>query len=253
MFEGGLPGWLFSSPADRQGPLRRLPSPMPGVELWQVDLDSPVRSQALACLDADELQRAGRMRHERDRHRFLGGRVWLKHLLARSAGCSIDEVRLVPGLHGKPLMLQPDPAVTFSLGRGGHRALIAISRRVCVGVDIEPWRPIPDAALLADAHFDAQERADWAVTPAAERDRAFLRLWVRKEACLKAWGVGLGLDPAQVCVGLVTGIRRVEPPQPSLGGAVEVVNLTWQDTGGFEAALSMGAVRPDAAADASWL
>lgn len=244
MFEGGLSGWLFASPVDRQGPLRRLPSPLPGVQLWQVDLDAPLRAQAMECLDAQEMQRAGRFRHERDRQRFIGGRVWLKHLLARAAGCSIVEVQLATGAQGKPQMLQPDPDLHFNLSRSGHRAMIGIARGVPVGLDLEQWRVIPDASLLADEHFDAEERASWAEVPASQRDRAFLRLWVRKEACLKAWGIGLGVDPRRVPVGLVTTERRVEPPDPSLGGALQVVSLTLQDNSGFEAALSLGAMEP---------
>lgn len=244
MFEGGLSAWLFSTPADRQGPLRRLPSPLPGVQLWQIDLDAPLRAQAVACLDGDEMYRAGRFRHERDRQRFIGGRVWMKHLLARAVGCSVEEVLLTASAEGKPQMLQPDPTLTFNLSRSGHWAMMAIARGGPVGVDVEHWRPIPDAALLADEHFDAEERASWAQLPAAQRDRAFLRLWVRKEACLKAWGVGLGLDPCRVPVGLATTQRRVEPPDPSLGGALHVVSLALQDNSGFEAALSLGAMEP---------
>jgi phosphopantetheinyl transferase len=211
------------------------------VQLWQVDLDAPLRAHTATCLDAEEVQRAGGIHPERDRHRFIGGRVWLKHLLARSAGVRIDEVRLASGTHGKPHMLLPDPELTFNTSRSGRRGLIAIARSSPVGIDIEAWRPIPDASLLVEEHFDADERLAWAQTPVADRDRAFLRLWVRKEACRKAWGFGWGHDLACIPAGLVTAERRIDPLDAGVHGSLQVANLGLQDDAGYEAALSLGA------------
>jgi 4'-phosphopantetheinyl transferase len=54
----------------------------------------------------------------------------------------------------------------------------------------------------------AEERAAFAALPEDQRKTAFLRLWTRKEALLKADGRGLMHDPRQVTVGLDDGEMR---------------------------------------------
>ncbi|MFR1532787.1 MAG: 4'-phosphopantetheinyl transferase family protein [Bilophila wadsworthia] len=59
-----------------------------------------------------------------------------------------------------------------------------------VGVDVEPVRPLPEAMLIACRWFSAPE-IRW-IAASDDRDRAFLRCWVCREAFLKATGEGLG-------------------------------------------------------------
>ena len=59
-----------------------------------------------------------------------------------------------------------------------------------VGVDVEPVRPLPEAMLIACRWFSAPE-IRW-IAESDDRDRAFLRCWVCREAFLKATGEGLG-------------------------------------------------------------
>ncbi|MBL8331286.1 MAG: 4'-phosphopantetheinyl transferase superfamily protein [Rubrivivax sp.] len=231
--------WL-SNPSDPHGPLRRLPSPLPGARLWLIDLDEPLYPRALDGVSEDEVQRALRLRFERDRQRFLTGRVWLRQLLAHDLGCEPRDLQLVSGAHGKPALQGPDPSLTFNMSHSGHRALVALSRDVPVGVDIELHRRMPDARALAHAHFDAEEVAAWSAQPSSERERAFFRLWTRKEACLKAWGMGLALEPARVHVGLLPQAAAVHPPAPDLGGPLTVASVPLADNAGYEAALSLG-------------
>ncbi len=62
-----------------------------------------------------------------------------------------------------------------------------------MGVDLEPLREVPDLAGVAACAFRPGELS--AFRAAGGDSRAFLRLWTRKEALLKALGIGLaGLD-----------------------------------------------------------
>jgi 4'-phosphopantetheinyl transferase len=56
---------------------------MLGVELWRVDLDTPLGDALHADLQPQELERAARFAFERDRRRYLNGRHALRALLAQ--------------------------------------------------------------------------------------------------------------------------------------------------------------------------
>ena len=71
---------------------------------------------------------------------------------------------------------------------------------------------MPDAAQLAEAHFTEDECEALALLHGPERERAFLHCWTRKEACLKAVGLGLGLDTRCFHVGIEADARSVWLP-----------------------------------------
>lgn len=74
---------------------------------------------------------------------------------------------------------------------------MAVTRGRRVGIDVERLRPVPDALAVARSLFCPVEVAALEAVSAAERDEAFLRCWIRQEACLKASGEGLGGAPAR--------------------------------------------------------
>ncbi|RYF66751.1 MAG: 4'-phosphopantetheinyl transferase superfamily protein, partial [Comamonadaceae bacterium] len=91
----------------------------------------------------------------------------------------------------------------FNLSHSQGVGLIALSAEAEVGVDVELVRPMGDVTALADNYFDgAEQSALAAIGPGPARDLAFFRCWTRKEACLKAAGIGLGLDTRSFHVGV---------------------------------------------------
>jgi phosphopantetheinyl transferase len=94
---------------------------------------------------------------------------------------------------GKPFLRDVD-GLSVSVAHAAHMTLVAISRDGDVGVDVEHrtrkgLRSLPAYAL------GEGERAELRRVPATVREEAFLTYWVRKEAILKAAGVGLGVEP----------------------------------------------------------
>jgi 4'-phosphopantetheinyl transferase len=128
-------------------------------------------------------------------------------------------------------------ALSVSLTHAPGLALVAVTdgSDVGVGVDVELVRPAPAAtiaqALLSSTEADTLERL-----AAPERDRAFARAWVRKEAVLKALGTGLAVDSRLVEVGAGDEAARVAATPL---GAVAVTDV---DLGSIGHAGHVGAV-----------
>ena len=69
--------------------------------------------------------------------------------------------------------------------------LIAVSLDGELGVDLERLRTISEAARIVESYFSSAEQAQFAALEEPLSASAFLRGWTRKEAILKAKGVGL--------------------------------------------------------------
>ena len=102
------------------------------------------------------------------------------------------------GAQGKPYA--PDlPDLHFNLSHAGADVLLAFARGVPVGVDLERIDRRVAIDAIAQRHFASAEASGLAALAPARRRGAFLDLWTRKEAVLKALGEGLSY-----------GLQRVE-------------------------------------------
>lgn len=195
--------------------LERVPHALPAdVELWWVDLDAYAEVVALDGLSAHEYARGARMAFGRDARRYLAGRHALRQVLANELGRSPEGLVIEPDEFGKPHLLPAGP-LHFNLSHSAHEGLIGVSRDNPIGVDIEIVHQVVDADALAGAHFTDDERADWSRAGEPLRDRTFLVCWTRKEACVKALGVGLSAQAASIDAGCAPDKRVVAIP---LGG-----------------------------------
>lgn len=174
-----------------------------------VDLDASHGPQDAAVLSAPEAARCARLRFAADRARYTTAHATLRHLLAQQgAPAAADRLELREGPLGKPWLAQ-QPGLRFSLSHSQGLALIAIGRHGPLGADIERLRPMPDALGLARCCLTPRENAALGRLPRAHRDRALLTCWTRKEACLKATGLGLQVPLRMLEVGLAPALRRV--------------------------------------------
>jgi 4'-phosphopantetheinyl transferase len=80
--------------------------------------------------------------------------------------------------------------LNFSLSRSESKALVAISDKYEVGIDLERIRPIPEWRSITSGFFTSGELAYLDGLGKAAGTH-FLRLWTLKEAVLKTTGDGL--------------------------------------------------------------
>jgi len=162
------------------------------VRVWSVRLDAD-EAQLHACealLSADELERARRFRRPDLRRRYSVAHALLRRVLAAELGTNGAGLRFESGPHGKPA-LRDWPQLRFNLSHAGDLALYALAWRREVGVDLEQATPEVEIDPVARQMFSADERDALAALPLDERRQAFFRIWTRKEAYVKALGLGL--------------------------------------------------------------
>jgi len=169
--------------------------------LWQVDLDATPAPQAVASLSESEWERARRFVFKRDRNRFIAAHAALRETLSAECGIPASMLEFAVGPFGKPSLVDHF-GLRFNLSHSQSLALIAVCDDAEVGADVELLRPMPDAEALAETYFTPTERRALAALAPEARDRAFLCCWTRKEACLKATGMGLSVDTRSFEVGV---------------------------------------------------
>jgi len=172
--------------AGLEGYATRLPA-VESVDLWRIDLDRPVPG-SLALLNAEERARASRFVFDRDRTRFVAGRAVQRLILAGYTGGAPEALRFELGPYGKPHL---SAGLAFSYSGSGACGLLAVGGDRPLGVDVEWVREVSDAAALARGVFTPEELAAWRIR-GDDPGAGFLRVWTRKEATLKALGLGLG-------------------------------------------------------------
>jgi 4'-phosphopantetheinyl transferase len=185
------------------------------IHIWTAQLDGgaedrPVESETLSL---EEIDRAGRFRFEHDRRRFIVARAALRLLLAGYLGIKPASLRIVSGPRGKP-ELAPGAWgwLKFNLSRSEDLAVFAIGRDRELGVDVERVRTEIDFEPLVDRVLSVAERGALDKLAPEARRQAFYRCWTRKEAYLKALGVGLavGLHELDVTNDHVKPLTRVQ-------------------------------------------
>jgi 4'-phosphopantetheinyl transferase len=186
-------------------PVRLLTS-IDEVHVWSASRRMPREHliRLAGTLSEDEHDRAERYVSKSVRDRFIAGRGALRTLLGRYLGCDPRSVHFRFGGEGRPELafFQNDAGLDFNVSHSHDLTLIAIARGRRIGIDLERIRPIPEVEAIVRDFFTATERADWASLPEDERLGAFFDGWTRKEAVLKAIGVGLSVSPGGVEVSL---------------------------------------------------
>jgi 4'-phosphopantetheinyl transferase len=112
-------------------------------------------------------------------------------LLGAYSGLPPTALRFQYGPQGKPFLEGSD--VQFNLSHSGNLALFAFARSRALGVDLEATDRAVEGDALAARFFSPAENAELAALPPEVRQAAFFACWTRKEAYIKATGLGLSL------------------------------------------------------------
>jgi 4'-phosphopantetheinyl transferase len=164
------------------------------VHLWCVSLtpQTIVNLDLFALLAPDERERAERFRSPTDQARYVATRGWLRRLLSSYLQSDSSSVELVEDDNGKPrLSLASLQWLNFNLAHSHELAVYAFAPDREVGVDVEWIRSDLDVDGIARRYLSDAQRETLSALPTDRRLPTFFEFWARKEAVLKAMGVGL--------------------------------------------------------------
>ncbi len=176
------------------------------VHVWRASLDIPDEQieKLLKTLSPDERKRSEKYHFRRDRQNFVAARGILRNILAGYLGTEPEKIIFSYSPYSKPFLSGPfsDRDLSFNLSHAKDLAMYAVTRKRKVGIDIEYPRQEFQWNDIVERCFSSPEKAELLALPEKNRHRAFFTYWTRKEAFLKANGIGLSTEIKDVNVTL---------------------------------------------------
>ena len=173
-----------------------------GLELWLMRVADVEPTQLdPSLLDRNERARAAQLARPDDRLRYLAAHVLLRQLLAAHLNLPPQDIAYLRepcprcgAPHGRPAVDRPSRPLHFSLSRSAGLVLIGVAPTP-IGVDVEI---LPSRETVAEVSglLHAAERTEILSAAPSRRTQVFASIWTRKEAYLKAVGMGITADLA---------------------------------------------------------
>lgn len=170
--------------------------------VWRIALNNEAWVIRLwPLLDKEEQARAKRFRTLDLQNRYIIAHGALRLLLADACQQPPASLRLVRNPWGKPALADTNSPV-FNLTHARDLALCAVTMAGEIGIDVEALRPSPvvERLDLVRRFFSAEEYHVLSTLDQQTFVSAFFRCWTRKEAYIKAKGIGLSLPLNQFSI-----------------------------------------------------
>jgi 4'-phosphopantetheinyl transferase len=167
------------------------------VDIYSVRLEAEAaRLESLnEILAPQERERAMRFRFAEHQREYIVCRGTLREVLAPYVEQKPAHIEFNYNRHGKPSVRdsQRSSEVRFNVSHSKGWALLAVTRGSEVGIDIERVDSRFAADQIPERYFSPREVAQLRALPEDQQTAAFFRCWTRKEAYIKARGLGLAL------------------------------------------------------------
>jgi 4'-phosphopantetheinyl transferase len=177
------------------------------IHVWQTALDANGQNlgELESTLSPEEIARADRFHFVKDRNRYVVARGLLRKLLGRYLHQAPATLEFSYGEFGKPSLARGDVAsrICFNLSHSSSLIVYAFARGRNLGIDVEQVRPESAGEGIAQRYFSKREVSDLRMLPPEARVEGFFHCWTRKEAYLKATGMGLQIPLDSFSVSLL--------------------------------------------------
>ncbi len=146
-------------------------------------------------LAIDEAKKSAQFYFEKDRERFIVTHGLLRKLLAGYTNTPPAQLNFQYNIYGKPALASSvqKKLLDFNLSHTQDLIVYAFTSIRAIGIDIEYRRTDIEYEQLARRYFSPFEHAELRRLPLPLRQQAFFDCWTRKEAYIKARGMGLSL------------------------------------------------------------
>ncbi len=186
------------------------------LHMWQFSLQQQEQKTLLlkALLSREERAKSERFSTALLQCRFVAARASLRVIIASYLNAEPSEIEFEYGQFCKPAIKTKGASLQFNMAHSNDLGVIAITSEKHVGIDVEHVSTVVDMDNIVAHAFSPYERSVYSAIPADLRANVFLRCWTRKEAYMKATGMGLSLPPDKFDVTLIPGeiprLLRVE-------------------------------------------
>lgn len=141
-------------------------------------------------LSLSEIKKADSFRFKTDSNCYVYAHGMLRKIVSENIQSPPELLKISSDEYGKPY-LENNRIIKFSLSHTKGFVAIAITRYREVGVDIEKKVPMDNLNNIANKIMSNQEFLEFKTLDLINRIEFFFRCWVRKEAVVKAWGMGI--------------------------------------------------------------
>jgi len=151
-------------------------------------------------LSEDEKSKADRFKRESDYACYVSVHALLRIELSKQLKMKARSIKIGESKYGKPFI--PGADLSFSLSRTKNLFAFVVGKsNEYLGIDIEQIKPDIDFATIAHNYFSLREQQIvLSYSNIADQKCAFFQIWTRKEALLKALGIGLNAELSKVQV-----------------------------------------------------
>ena len=166
------------------------------IEVWTARPTALLRAHScLQLLTDDDWFSLQKIRDSAIRYSATAARVLLRLALSNAVDREIDpfDWRFDVSEHGKAAVAQDLPRVNFSVAHVDELSVVAVSRGLDVGIDVESVDQNVSEGLMA-GYCHRDERSAVRDLPAPQKAREFLRYWTLKESYTKMIGLGHSVD-----------------------------------------------------------
>jgi len=127
----------------------------------------------------------------------ISARQYLKELLSDYADMDVNVISIESGLNGKPFCKQ-FPEIQFSIAHSQNVFVLAFVRNSRVGIDLEDLTRSVDIKTLSEFLLAEKEYANFYSTNEKFHHEQLINAWTRKEAFVKAYGLGMSFPLKQL-------------------------------------------------------
>jgi 4'-phosphopantetheinyl transferase len=160
------------------------------VRVWLIRLDvrADLATRLAGMLDDAERARAARLAHIGHERRYVVAHGAARVIIGGFAGVPAGQVEWRRGRNGKPELAGRCGGIQVSLSHSGRMAALAIARDRRVGIDVQEFPATMDPVRMAERFYPPDEVKFVTAGATAGQLARFIRLWARKEACVKVAG-----------------------------------------------------------------
>jgi 4'-phosphopantetheinyl transferase len=159
--------------------------------LLAVDIEKFPAGKLIKYLNSAELGRMQQYRFEADQNRYLAGRAFSRLLLSLLTDIAPENIYFQLTEKGKPCV-QLQKEIGFNFSHSGNMLAFVFSTHPC-GIDVEHMKRKRGLERICKHYFHNDEM-DWVMPQGTVEDDRFYQIWTRKEALLKATGIGVATD-----------------------------------------------------------